>query len=65
MKTWTIQQHGAVDGLALNEVPEPLPAPGEVLVRVRAVSLNYRDLTTLHAARPGMAPVRLWRWARA
>ncbi len=41
------------DGLQLNvrEVDQPVPAEGEVLVRVRAVSLNHRDLYVL--ARPG------------
>ncbi len=33
-----------IDGLAVEDIPEPTPGPGEVLLRVRAVSLNYRDL---------------------
>ena len=33
--------------LALKEVPRPVAAAGEVLVRVRAVSLNRRDLNIL------------------
>jgi NADPH:quinone reductase-like Zn-dependent oxidoreductase len=56
MKAWTIQGHGGVEGLALVEQPQPEPAPGEVLVRVRAVSLNYRDLLALQAQRPGNLP---------
>src|SRR5437773_629366 len=56
MKAWTIQTHGGVDGLALVEHPEPVLAPGEVLVRIRAVSLNFRDLITLKAQRPGNLP---------
>lgn len=33
-----------VENLSLVERPIPAPGPGEVLVRVRAVSLNFRDL---------------------
>lgn len=30
--------------LVLRELPDPSPAPGEVLVKIHAASLNYRDL---------------------
>jgi NADPH:quinone reductase-like Zn-dependent oxidoreductase len=33
----------SLDGLRKAERPEPQPGPGEVLIRVRATSLNYRD----------------------
>jgi NADPH:quinone reductase-like Zn-dependent oxidoreductase len=29
------------------DIPKPIPGPGEVLVRVRAAALNYRDLLVL------------------
>ncbi len=35
--------------LALKEVPRPVAGAGEVLVRVRATSLNRRDLNILHS----------------
>jgi NADPH:quinone reductase-like Zn-dependent oxidoreductase len=35
---------GGLDGLALVDRPDPPLAPGQVRVRVRAASLNYRDL---------------------
>ena len=43
MKAWRIRSFG-IDQLSLDEVPTPQPGPGEVLVAVQAVSLNYRDL---------------------
>ncbi|MEZ5426112.1 MAG: NAD(P)-dependent alcohol dehydrogenase [Pyrinomonadaceae bacterium] len=43
MKSFEIQEFG-VDRLALVERARPAPAAGEVLVRFRAASLNYRDL---------------------
>lgn len=44
MKAWQLTAETGVDALKLNELPEPKPGPGQVLVRVRATSLNYRDL---------------------
>src|SRR5215213_2735805 len=35
---------GGIDGIEAVELPEPQPAADEVVVRVRATSLNYRDL---------------------
>lgn len=43
MQAWQITSFG-VDSLEFVERESPLPGPGEVLVGVRAVSLNYRDL---------------------
>jgi NADPH:quinone reductase-like Zn-dependent oxidoreductase len=37
----------ALDSLAVGERPEPRPGPGQLLIRVRACSLNYRDLLIL------------------
>src|SRR3712207_3262912 len=36
-----------LDALQLVERPVPRPSRGEILVRVRAASLNYRDLVIL------------------
>lgn len=36
-----------LDNLSVVELPDPKPGPGEVLVQVRAATLNYRDLLTV------------------
>lgn len=59
MKSWAIQEFGSVDGLQLIDRPDRIEEDlldCEVLVRVRAVSLNYRDLITLQVERPGNLP---------
>ena len=38
---------GGLDGLRLAERPVPEPGTGEVLVKMRAASLNYRDLLSV------------------
>jgi NADPH:quinone reductase-like Zn-dependent oxidoreductase len=49
MKAWRIPAFG-IDKLSLDEVPAPKPGPGQVLVDVHAVSLNYRDLMMVKGA---------------
>ncbi|MBO6560083.1 MAG: NAD(P)-dependent alcohol dehydrogenase [Nisaea sp.] len=56
MKAYEIVSDGGVDALALNERPDPKPGPGEVLVRVRASSINYRDLSTVEDPVPRGIP---------
>jgi NADPH:quinone reductase-like Zn-dependent oxidoreductase len=43
MRVWQIPSFG-IDSLELVDRPAPQPGPGEVLVKIHAVSLNYRDL---------------------
>jgi NADPH:quinone reductase-like Zn-dependent oxidoreductase len=43
MRAWQISSF-SVDSLEFVERPTPVPGPGEVLVAVRAISFNYRDL---------------------
>ncbi|WP_437878409.1 zinc-dependent alcohol dehydrogenase family protein [Sorangium sp. So ce513] len=45
MKAVIIRKNASdIDAWTLAERPAPTPGPGEVLVRVRAASINYRDL---------------------
>lgn len=47
MRAWEIQSGFGLANLRLAERPDPRPGPGQVLIRVRAVSINYRDLLTV------------------
>src|ERR1700680_4631170 len=44
MRVAEIRGGFGLDHLAVVERPEPKPGPGQVVVRMRAASLNYRDL---------------------
>jgi NADPH:quinone reductase-like Zn-dependent oxidoreductase len=44
MKAIRFHQHGGPDVLRYEDAPDPVPGPGEVLVRVRACALNHLDL---------------------
>ncbi len=59
MKAWRIPAFG-IGKLSLDEVPAPQPAPGQVVVDVHAVSLNYRDLMTVKGLyNPRLQPNRI------
>lgn len=42
MRAWMLDDFG-LENLNLHEIPTPEPAAGELLIKVSAVSLNYRD----------------------
>ncbi len=44
MKVFEVRDNFGIDNLVLAERPQPMPGHGQILVKVRAVSLNYRDL---------------------
>jgi NADPH:quinone reductase-like Zn-dependent oxidoreductase len=44
MRAWQVEERFGVDALRQRELPDPHPAAGELLLRVRACSQNYRDL---------------------
>lgn len=52
MQTYRIDQPGSLDGLKRCDEDVPVPAPGQVLVKLRARSLNYRDILILHQRYP-------------
>ncbi len=44
MRAIALSQYGGPEVLSIVDVPDPVPGPGQVLVRVRATSLNRADL---------------------
>src|SRR3954451_22821731 len=57
MRAYRIEHFGGVDGIVLASRDDPQPGTREILVRVRATSLNYRDLMVLKGG--GRGPTRL------
>jgi alcohol dehydrogenase len=62
MEAYRIERFGSVDGIVLQSSADLRPGPKEVLMRVRASSLNYRDLMVLRGggrgpAKPGVVPL--------
>lgn len=47
MKAWQMGSRTGIGGLQLANHSEPEPGPGEILVKVSAAGLNYRDLMVL------------------
>lgn len=47
MKAWEIGPRGGIESLRMVERPDPVAGAGEVLLRVTAAGLNYRDLMIL------------------
>jgi NADPH:quinone reductase-like Zn-dependent oxidoreductase len=47
MKVWEIQNAYGIENLHETEKPEPKPGKGEIVVAMKAASLNYRDLLTV------------------
>ena len=60
MKVFQIQDDWGLANLKLAQRPDPRPGPGQVVVRMRAASLNYRDLVVPdrgYGSRTGTLPL--------
>lgn len=44
MRAMILRNGFGLDSLSIGEQPDPVPGPGQIVMRVRAASLNYRDL---------------------
>lgn len=57
MRALFFREHGDIQNLTFGELPEPVPGPGEVVLRLKASALNHLDLFVLKGL-PGI-PVPL------
>jgi NADPH:quinone reductase-like Zn-dependent oxidoreductase/acyl carrier protein len=48
-----VPTRGVLENLAFRPIPRPRPGPGEVLLRVRATGLNFRDVLNVLGMYPG------------
>src|SRR5438874_7823838 len=55
MKAWVLREHGEGGLRWETDFPDPVPGEGDVVLRVRAASLNYHDVFT----RRGMPGIRI------
>src|SRR5499427_7722278 len=57
MEAYRIKRFGSVDRIVLRSSEGPRPGPKEILMRVRASALNYRDLMVLKGG--GRGPTKI------
>ncbi|BAY91489.1 MULTISPECIES: zinc-dependent alcohol dehydrogenase family protein [unclassified Tolypothrix] len=50
MKAYVLQSNAGIDALKLTDRPEPQPGAGQVLIKIKATALNYRDLLVAEGA---------------
>lgn len=56
MKALVVQEHGPIENLLLEEVKDPAPGPGEVLIDVHATSINFPDLLVIGGTYQNLPP---------
>ena len=47
MKAAIVSEFGDIEATVLGNMPEPIPGPGEVVVSIKAVAVNYVDLLVI------------------
>lgn len=53
MRAMVVKRYGPPDVFEVREVPDPQPKPGEVVIRVKAVGVNFADLLQRMGIYPG------------
>src|SRR5207342_2552180 len=56
MRSYFVDKFGSFDGIVMRDVEEPQPGPREVLIRIAASSLNFRDIAIIRGQYGGPSP---------
>ena len=56
MKAVLVTRAGGPEVLEVHDVPEPQPGPGEIIVRVEAVGINFADTMSTQGSYSGTPP---------
>ena len=56
MRAIRIKQYGGPEVLEMADLPDPVPGPGEALVRVRVAGVNFTDIYQRKGVYPGALP---------
>lgn len=59
MRAWRFHEFGEIGNLRMEDVPQPIPGPRDVLLRVLFASLNPADRYMVAGQYPGAAPLPL------
>jgi len=57
VKALIVREHGPIENLLLEEAPDPVAGPGEVLIDVHAVSVNFPDLLVIGGTYQTLPPL--------
>ncbi|MDP1717225.1 MAG: NADPH:quinone oxidoreductase family protein [Burkholderiales bacterium] len=57
MKALIVREHGPIANLLLEDVADPVPGPGQVLIDVHAVSINFPDLLVIGGTYQTLPPL--------
>src|SRR5687767_11012110 len=59
MRAARIHEYGGPDVIRVEDLPQPVPGPGEVLIRVAATSLNPTETALRSGVLATMLPIEL------
>ncbi len=59
MKAILLEEAWGLDNVRVKEVPDPRPGPGEVLIRIEAAALNFRDFLAVQGKYNPRYPIPL------